>query len=317
MKSVPLLTHVAASVVLAFAALAFLISSCGDLATDRPVLSPTPWPVSTLAPAAPIPLDEIIVVSLHDVTSSAIRYQDDAKLLVAEQLHLLLRAGHGGFQLVVGTISHSSFDPANTRLALRVDGLSPKPVMRQTSPRPQAPDLTACQANPFGRQQCAARLVAEYNTRLQAAVADEAEAAREFASAKSSWDAVFANRSSQVEVAAGQVRDLPLNVDFVGTDIRGALLRAAETLAASKAPRKLLLVSSDWLPSGPQQEGELHLPQGTTVKAIYLDCLESRDCLARKQAWTEKLLAAGAERVLWFDPGSSRLTTNLFEEVLQ
>ena len=60
---------------------------------------------------------------------------------------------------------------------------------------------------------------------------------------------------------------------------------------------------------------ELRFPPGTIVKTVFFDCDESRECLARKKTWTEKLLAAGAERVIWVDPGASRIQADLFDEV--
>ncbi|MFN0146546.1 MAG: hypothetical protein ACKVT1_08555 [Dehalococcoidia bacterium] len=312
------LSHLALGVITTFAPVLVLgTTACADAQKSSALIQPTPTPVATATAPVVIPADELVVVSLHDVTSSAIRYQEEAKRLIADQLPLLPRPGHGGVQLVVGTITRNSFDPANTKLAVHIEGLAPKPERRTTARRPQAPDLTTCQRNPFGRQQCEAKLTSEYNTGLAAATADEAKAEGEYAAASTAWEAGLAARAAQLEAVAGQLRDLPLTLDSAGTDINGALLRAAEVLGASKAPKKLLLVSSDWIPWGKQQEGDLHLPAGTIVKALFYDCIESRDCFARKQAWAERLLAAGAERVIWLDPGSSRLQTNIFEEVQQ
>ena len=119
----------------------------------------------------------------------------------------------------------------------------------------------------------------------------------------------------QVEAIAENLRALSFTMDQRGTDIQGALLRAAESLAASDAPRKLVLIASDWIEYGPAQEGDLHFPAGTIVKAFFYDCVESRDCFSRKKSWSEKLLAAGAERVIWLDPAASRLQANPFLEV--
>ncbi len=304
----------------AFAATSLLIGStgaaCGEIAPTRSVaLSPTPTPTATRTAAPVIPSDEFVVYVLNDVTSSAIRFSDEGKRLVAAQLHQLLLPGHGGAQVVAATITSNSFDPINTKFASRFDGLPPKPSKRLSKSLPTTPDLSRCQKNPFNRQGCEATLAGAYQTELHLAFKDESKADEEFQAATSDWQQMFATRTAEVEVLAGQLRDAPLPLDSTGTDVWGALLRASETLSASRAPTKLLLVSSDWLPSGKQQQGDLHFPAGTIVKTIFYDCTESRDCLARKQSWTEMLLAAGVERVLWLDPGASRLQTNLFEEV--
>lgn len=291
-------------------------TACEGYGLAPTTVQPTPTTVPAAATPAPVPADSVVVVSLFDVTSSAIRFQEEAKQVLANELDALLAPGHGGFQLVAGTISSNSFDAANSKLAVRVSGVPPEPVPRAVSPRPAPPDLTSCQRNPFGRQQCEAKLTSEYTSQLNAVLAEEARATTEFEAATAAWQQILKSRTAEVASAAAQLRDLPLTLDRKGTDIWGALLRAAETVSASSAPKKLVVIASDWESSGRQQEGDLHLPAGTIVKAIFFDCVESRSCLDRKRAWTEQLLAAGAERVVWLDPGASRLQTNIFSEVI-
>lgn len=292
------------------------VTGCADYASTPATAQPTPTTISATATPAALPADAVVVVSLFDVTSSAIRFQDEAKQVLANQLQTLLAPGHGGFQLVAGTITSNSFDAANSKLALRVAGLPLAPVPPPVSPRPSPPDLTSCQRNPFGRQQCEAKLAAEYTSELNTVLAEEARARNELAAASDAWQQVQHGRAAEVASAAAQLRDLPLTMDRNGTDLWGALLRAAETVSASSAPKKLVVIASDWEPSGRQQEGDLHFPAGTIVKAIFFDCVESRNCLDRKRSWTEQLLAAGAERVVWLDPAASRLQTEIFSEVI-
>ncbi|MCC6266685.1 MAG: hypothetical protein IT300_03885 [Dehalococcoidia bacterium] len=292
-------------------------AACNNYSSAPATVQPTPTstPTPMTATLAPVPTDAVVVVSLFDVTSSAIRFQEEAKLLLAGQLQMLVAPGRGGFQFVAGTISSNSFDAANTKLAARVAGLPPKPVVAPVSSRPSAPDLTTCQQNPFGRTQCEAKLTSGYTARLNAVLDEETRATATFDEATAAWQQTAETRTNEVASLAAQLSALPLTLDSTGTDIWGGLLRAAETLSTSSAPRKLLLVASDWLPSGRQQEGELHFPAGTIVKAVFYDCVESRGCLDRKRTWTEKLVAAGAERVLWLDPGASRLQADIFTEV--
>lgn len=292
------------------------VTGCADYASTPATAQPTPTTISATATPAALPADAVVVVSLFDVTSSAIRFQDEAKQVLANQLQTLLAPGHGGFQLVAGTITSNSFDAANSKLALRVAGLPLAPVQPPVSRRPSPPDLTSCQRNPFGRQQCEAKLAAEYTSELNTVLAEEARARNELAAASDAWQQVQHGRAAEVASAAAQLRDLPLTMDRNGTDLWGALLRAAETVSASSAPKKLVVIASDWEPSGHQQEGDLHFPAGTIVKAIFFDCVESRNCLDRKRSWTEQLLAAGAERVVWLDPAASRLQTEIFSEVI-
>ncbi|MGE3075137.1 MAG: hypothetical protein AB7N24_15390 [Dehalococcoidia bacterium] len=293
-----------------------LAAACDGYASAPATVPPTPTSVVATATLAPVPADAVVVVSLFDVTSSAIRFQEEAKHLLAGQLQMLLAPGSGGFQLVAGTISSNSFDAANTKLAARVAGLPPKPLVAAVSPRPSAPDLSTCQQNPFGRSQCEAKLTSGYTARLNAVLDEESRATTTFDEATAAWQQTADARTNEVASLAAQLSALPLTLDSTGTDIWGGLLRAAETLSSSSAQRKLLVVASDWLPSGRQQEGELHFPAGTIVKAIFYDCVESRGCLDRKRTWTEKLVAAGAERVVWLDPGASRLEAAIFSEVI-
>lgn len=295
---------------------ASLAAACDGYASAPATVPPTPASVVAAATLAPVPADAVVVVSLFDVTSSAIRFQEEAKHLLAGQLQVLLAPGSGGFQLVAGTISSNSFDAANTKLAARVAGLPPKPLVAAVSPRPSAPDLSTCQQNPFGRTQCEAKLTSGYTARFNAVLDEESRATAAFDEATAAWQQTADARTNEVASLAAQLSALPLTLDSTGTDIWGGLLRAAETLSSSSAPRKLLVVASDWLPYGRQQEGELHLPAGTIVKAIFYDCVESRGCLDRKRTWTEKLVAAGAERVVWLDPGASRLEAAIFSEVI-
>ncbi len=292
------------------------ITGCDDYASAPATALPTPTIISATVTPAALPADAVIVVSLFDVTSSAIRFQEEAKQVLANELQALLVPGHGGFQLVAATITSNSFDAANSKLALRVAGLPLAPVAPPVSPRPTPPDLTSCQRNPFGRQQCEAKLTAEYTSELNTFLAEETRAKNELGAATDAWQQILNGRKAEVASAAAQLRDLPLTLDRKGTDIWGALLRAAETVSASWAPKKLVVIASDWEPSGRQQEGDLHFPAGTIVKAIFFDCVESRSCLDRKRSWTEQLLAAGAERVVWLDPGASRLQTSIFSEVI-
>lgn len=123
----------------------------------RPLVTPTPveWVQAT-------PDDELAVVVLIDVTSSAIRFADEANAKVADGLPGLLRTGHGGTQFMLNTISANSFDPANGRLAFLVPGLPAQPVLGQAMARPAEPNLAECQQNPFKRTACEAELLAGY-----------------------------------------------------------------------------------------------------------------------------------------------------------
>lgn len=305
-----------------FLSLASVVASygCGSLASNPAVSRPADQPPTLTAGVAPAPVDptpddEFAAVLALDATTSAIRFSDEAKHQVAVALPGLLRPGYGGATFAVNTITANSFDPGNSKLAFRIPGLPTMPARRTTLPRPRDLDLSPCQRNPFNRSACEAQLAAEHQEQLDAAFADEGAAEREWREALAAWGTLKSDRQAEIVAAAEKLDALALEVDQRGTDIRGALLRAAETLSMSQAPKKLVLVASDWVSYGDEQEGELRFPSGTTVQAFFYDCLESRPCFERKQHWTETLLAAGAERVIWLDPAASRLLANPFVEV--
>lgn len=65
------------------------------------------------------------------------------------------------------------------------------------------------------------------------AIADEEAAEREWQTARRKWNATQAELQAEIELLAEQVRALSFVLDERGTDIHGALLRAAESLSGS------------------------------------------------------------------------------------
>jgi len=174
------------------------------------------------------------------------------------------------------------------------------------------PDLSSCRKNAFSRIRCEEGLVNGYNDALSAALDDELLADKEHKLDLAAHAALVRQRADEMKSLTDRIRNLQLAPDNQGSDISGGILRAAEFLNASAAQHKWLIIQSDLVPSGPQQRGDLQL-HGFNVVVVFWDCRESRSCAARKDDATNRFVAAGAASVVFYDPASSRLVTNILD----
>src|SRR5690606_33275315 len=111
----------------------------------------------------------------------------------------------------------------------------------------------------FGRDKCEATAVATYNTALSVVLEEERQVDAEFQSAVAEYELLVAARRSEAAAIGERILNVELGKETAGSDVQGALLRAAETLAMSKASSRIALVASDLVPYGKQQPGTLNL----------------------------------------------------------
>jgi hypothetical protein len=309
----PSFIAIAGAVALGATAIPFFAACNLPAGPRQATLLELPAPTRAATRTLIVPETELTAVVLLDITTSAERYAEEAKSAVAGRLAAWFSPGRGGLDLHISRIASNSYDASNEIFSIAIQGLPEEPSLRPTLARPPAPDVQTCKANVFGRAACEAALTESHNAALQEAVADEDTAANEFEQARALFEQVRTQRLAEVAEVSEQIKLLDLVRDDRGTDLDGALLRAAEILQAARAPQKLLIVQSDMLPSGRQTPGELNL-KVVNVLVIFYDCREG-DCAGRKAAWTERFIAAGAASVAWHDPASSRLLSDLFEAV--
>ena len=117
-------------------------------------------------------------------------------------------------------------------------------------------------------------------------------------------------RGAEASALAEALDSIALPIDDRGTDIDGALARAAEQLRTSRASRKLLILWSDLKPYGAQHPGAIDLSNIEIV--VVLDCHQGVDCSAHRTAFSDRVLALGAVSIQWIDPSAASLT-NLLE----
>lgn len=255
---------------------------------------------------------ELAVYAIFDITSSADRFSLEAKAQLAASVAAWPKPGRGGLDVTVAILSSRSWDASQQLLSAHVDGLPPEPVRPTTTNRPQKPDLGECKSAPFGRDKCEATAVATYNTALSVVLEEERQAEAEFQSAVAEYELLVAARRSEAAAIGERILNVDLGKETAGSDVQGALLRAAETLAMSTASSRIALVASDMVPYGKQQPGTLNLSD-TNVVVFYFDCPQGTDCTAHRQAQEALLLSAGAKSVAFFDPASSRLIPSILE----
>lgn len=286
-------------------------TACGELTTtnEAMMVAPTARPTAMATPT--VQALELAVVFTPDITTSANRYGDRALEIFAEAVTGWPAPGRGGLEVFLNLLSSTSYDASSTLFVGAVDGLPEAPTPRPPIERPRQPDLSACQDNAFARAKCEAGIVARYNAALGRAVEDEELAEREFRQATSAFQGLVVAREAEASALAEGLASLVLPVDDRGTDIDGALARAAEQLRSSIGGRKLLIVWSDLEPYGRQQPGVIDLT-GIDVVVI-LDCHQGVDCPALRAAFSARVLALGATSIRWLEP-SSAVFANLLAE---
>lgn len=288
-------------------------TGCGSTRPAAAPLLPTPTPVP-VEYSLSVPSTDLAIAAFFDTTSSADRFAAEAKLVLASSLAAWTSPGRGGIDISINTLSSRSWDEESQRLVARLDGLPAAPVLRTTLARPGAVQVAVCDANTFSRAKCIADATDHYNAALTAALEDEAKAEAELDVAFGAFTALAESRRQQADALAQRIIALDLGRDSTGSDISGALLRGAETLRASRASKRVMLIQSDLIPSGPQHPGSLDL-RGIDIVTFFFDCPQGVDCGAHRDAYTNTFLAAGAASVSWLDVGASRLVPSILEEV--
>ena len=283
-------------------------AACGDLtpANQAIVVAPTPRPTATTTSVPPV---DLAVVYTKDVTTSADRYGERALEVLSTAVADWPAPERGGLEVYLNVLSSTSYDAGSTVFVGAIAGLPGAPVLRPVLARPSQPDLAHCQANAFARSKCEGEIIERYNAALASAVEDERIAGRELDEATMAYTELLSVRRAEASALAEALDSIALPIDDRGTDIDGALARAAEQLRTSRASRKLLILWSDLEPYGAQHPGAIDLSNIEIV--VVLDCHQGVDCAAHRTAFSDRVLALGALSIQWIDPSVASLTNLL------
>lgn len=290
-----------------------LLVRCAPPVPDPPALEPTPG-VTRMKQELTLPPTELALTAVFDITSSADRYADEAKALLAAHVAQWPVPGRGALELSIQVLNSKSWDAASIVLTARLEGLPARPIKRQTMTRPAEPDFSRCNQNAFGRGKCVSELTDRYNVELRLALEDDALADAELQEAMATFEQIASERHAQATALAETIVAQNLGRDPTASDVSGALLRASESFSGSPASRRAILIQSDFVPSGRQQPGTLAL-NAIAVIGWYFDCPQASDCQVHQRSVEEKLLSAGALSVRFLDPARSRLSANILEEI--
>jgi len=270
-------------------ALLFLLtcSGCGDV-----ISNPSPLPAqqaissSTPSDGGSIQSADTVMFCLDSTNTYDRDLFRSALNFAADGIDALVRPREQRIVFYFSAITANSYSTDNDLLTVSI------PII----PRPPEPPVYATAVNPYGSAEKTA--VAEDNKRREEIYQQALEEYQRH---------VEGVKKALAEKTAA-LRNLNPGVDTGGSDNYGCIARAADRFQESTG-KHVLILATDLLGIGPQQDREIVNLNGASVSVIFYPSKYATDNQYRMDLWRGYFQLNGAESVTFYDTAQSQIIT--------
>ncbi|MEZ4522935.1 MAG: hypothetical protein R3A46_15055 [Thermomicrobiales bacterium] len=252
----------------------------------------------------------LAVAFLIDITGSYTpELRLDAQRHVAGWVETIAANGRCDLTLFVSLLSSDSYPDEQTVQVVDHAACPPAPALPELEATPTIAEAEN-RLNPLEQERLAATATAAAGSAYAANATAQAGYAAEVATREATIDEARHGLGEELETLAA----FDVETDWgPGTDVWGALARAAERLSAQDGER-LVIIASDLMMNERQGRYDGIDLGGSRVIVINFACDDAANCEQLRVVWREELTALGALEVRFFDPGETdTLTVEIFQ----
>lgn len=121
---------------------------------------------------------------------------------------------------------------------------------------------------------------------------DQAE--QEQRAMQSVWNDAIEAAREKAKAQADELRAVTIGRENRASDILGCIIKAQELMKDTEATEKHLLIASDLMGTGPQQDESLIDLEGVDVRVVLYCNANAAECLERRNAWEGTLSSASS-----------------------